>query len=689
MSTTQDILFELGTEELPPVALKKLSNALTTVFCEGLDSAKLKYGEVTSYAAPRRLAILIKNCEVLQPNKSIERRGPAVKAAFDADGNPTKAATGFAAGCKTTVDKLSTLKTDKGEWLTYEIKEEGKKTIDLLPAIAENALAKLPIPKRMRWGSSDVQFVRPVQWLLFLLGDDVVPCTILEAVAGNQSYGHRFHHPDAVTISKPNNYADALMSAHVIASFEMRKEKIRKQVTDIAKTANGIAEIDEDLLDEVTALNEWPAPIMGDFEEEYLEVPHEALILTMKKNQKYFPVFDAKNNLLNKFITIANLDSTNPDVIKEGNERVIRPRLSDAMFFWKQDAKKTLENHLETLKTVVFQKQLGSVFDKSVRVSQLAEYLSSYTGSDTKKTKRAALLSRSDLSTEMVTEFADMQGTMGRYQAIRDNEDPEVAIALSEFYMPRYSGDKLPGSDIGYTISLADKIDTLVAIFGIGMKPTGDKDPFALRRAALGTLRILSKHSLTVNLFDLLAEAKDNLSTVLTEDNVVADVHRFLIERLKGIYLEQGNNPQVFDAVASVKPTSIVDFDSRIKAVSTFQKMSESETLAAANKRAGNLLKKVDGDVSDAINKDLFETDQEKDLYSKITSVQESIKPLLEDRNYSESLKEMATLKPQVDAFLDGVMIMADDESIRNNRLSLLKSLNQLFLQVADISKLS
>lgn len=684
-----DLLFELGTEELPPVALKKLSDALTQGFCNGLTEGGLVFGEVTSYAAPRRLALLIKDCQALQEDKLIDRRGPAVKAAFDKEGNPTKAAEGFAKSCRTKVEELQRIKTDKGEWLTFQLKEEGKSTLSLLPNIAESALNALPIPKRMRWGSSETQFVRPVHWVVFLFGDQIVPCSILGKTAGKQSFGHRFHHPDAISIETPDSYAEQLMTASVIAHFQTRKNKIRQQVVETAKSAGGVAELDEALLDEVTALNEWPMPIMGDFEEEYLQVPHEALILTMKKNQKYFPVFDANNSLLNKFITVANIDSLEPDVIRSGNERVIRPRLADAMFFWQQDGKKKLADNLEQLKTVVFQKQLGSIYDKSARVAELAAYIAENTNADVELSRRAGLLSRSDLLTEMVGEFADMQGTMGRYQATRDGENPAVAQALGEFYMPRYSGDQLPKSPIGICIALADKIDTLVGIFGIGMKPTGDKDPFALRRAALGVLRILSEYSLSINIKGLTDIAFKQLSALLTEKNVAEDVYRFLIERLKGIYLEKGRSVNVFEAVAAVTPHSIADFDSRMTAVADFQQLPEAETLAAANKRAGNLLKKVDASVDQPVNTTLFELAEEKHLFEKISAVQDSIKPLIEKRLYAESLSEMATLKTEVDKFFDGVMVMADDEGIRNNRLALLKQLNQLFLQIADISKLS
>jgi len=415
MANTADLLFELGTEELPPVALRKLSNALTNEFVAGLAAANLAHGEVKSYAAPRRLALFIKDVEVQQADRDVERRGPAVKAAFDADGNPTKAAEGFAQSCGTTVDQLQRIDTPKGEWLAYQMHEAGQAASELLPAIAENALNKLPIPKRMRWGSSEAQFVRPVHWLVFLLGNEVVNCSILDAASGRTSYGHRFHHPEAIEIKSPDTYADQLLNpGYVIADFNQRKAKVKAQVEETAASLNGIAEMDEDLLEEVTALNEWPIPVAGEFEERFLEVPHEALVSTMKSNQKYFPVFNAKHELMNHFITLANIESKDPAMIKAGNERVVRPRLADAMFFWQQDGKKKLEDHIEPLKTVVFQKQLGSMYDKSERVAALAEYIAKAIDGDAAKAKRAGQLSRCDLMTEMVYEFGDMQGIMGR-----------------------------------------------------------------------------------------------------------------------------------------------------------------------------------------------------------------------------------------------------------------------------------
>ena len=691
MADCADLLFELGTEELPPVALRRLSDALTEEFTKGLDKLNLSHGEIESFASPRRLAVYVRECSLSQPDQEIERRGPAVKAAFDADGNPTKAASGFARSCGVEVSDLDRLETPKGEWLAYKVFEKGKPAVELLPGIAEEALSKLPIPKRMRWGDSDAQFVRPVQWLLFLHGNQVVPCTILDAEAGNLTYGHRFHHPDSLEVSEPSTYENLLQEkASVIANFDQRKEKIRQLVNQTAEALGGHAEIDEALLDEVTGLVEWPIPIAAGFEERFLEVPHEALILTMKKNQKYFHLVDANGNLMNHFITLSNIDSPRPELIKEGNERVVRPRLADAMFFWQQDGKQRLEDHLESLKSVVFQQKLGSMYEKSERVAALAKEIASQIGGDSELAQRAGMLSRCDLMTEMVGEFADMQGIMGRYQAGRDGEPEELANAMEEFYLPRYSGGPLPESKTGIALSLAEKLDTLVGIFGIGMKPTGDKDPFALRRAALGALRIMLEHKLSLSLTDLLGIAANNLSNVGIAEDTEQQVYQFMLDRLKGIYLDRDIPVDVFDAVATIQPASVADFERRISAVVSFRSMDESTALAAANKRIGNILKKSGTSISVDTSADpkLFENSEEQVLFDKISAKGQEVAPLLDQFDYEGTLTSLAELRESVDQFFDQVMVMAEDEAVKNNRLALLGSLNRLFLGVADISKL-
>ena len=689
MSASNDLLFELGTEELPPAALKRLIDTLADEFSTGLARADLAHGEIHAFATPRRLALLIEGCSERQPDREVERRGPAVQAAFDADGNPTRAAEGFARSCGTTVDQLGRLATDKGEWLNFSLQQPGKPAAELLPEIAETALNRLPIPKRMRWGDLAAQFVRPVHWLLFLHGDAVVPCTLLEAESGRLTRGHRFHHPATIELKAPADYQRILEEkGKVIAHFGDRRALIERQVKQTAEAIGGHAEIDPALLDEVTALVEWPVPIAAGFEEKYLAVPHEALILTMKKNQKYFHLVDAQGRLMNHFITLANIDSPTPEVIKAGNERVVRPRLSDAMFFWEQDGKRRLVDHVESLKGVVFQQQLGSMYDKSQRVAQLAESIAERLGGDTALAHRAGELSRCDLMTEMVGEFPEMQGVMGRYQAQRDGESAELAQALDEFYMPRRSGDPLPQSRTGIAVALAEKLDTLVGIFGIGQRPTGDKDPFALRRAALGALRILKEHRLALPLRTLIEQAAMALGERVTSDDVIGEVYAFMLERLKGLYHEQGVAVTLFDAVAAVGPSDLADFDRRIDAVIRFERLTEAHSLAAANKRIGNILRKAGEEPAERVEEALFEQSEEQALRDAVERKRAQLAPLLAAGDYPQVLHLLADLRDPVDRFFDEVMVMADDPEIRRNRLALLDSLRQLFLQVADISRL-
>jgi len=680
MADHATLLFELGTEELPPKALRRLSDSLTEHFVNGLDSAGLAHGQVESFATPRRLALRIDACLLRQPDRQIERRGPALQAAYDKEGHPTKAAEGFARSCGTTVDQLDRLETDKGSWLVYQVEEPGQSAAKLLPAIAEQALNKLPIPKRMRWGASEAQFVRPVHWLLFLHGDQVVECTLLDANADRLTYGHRFHYPSAITLFNPEDYDSVLQDmGHVIASFETRKQKIRVAVEQSAAALGGTPDLDEDLLDEVTALNEWPVPITASFEERFLEVPQEALVATMKGNQKYFPLFDGEGRLMNHFIT---------ELIQEGNQRVIRPRLADAMFFWQQDGKRRLEDHLDSLKQVVFQNQLGSMYDKSERVAKLAELIAIEIGGDPDLAHRAGMLSRCDLMTDMVFEFPEMQGVMGRYQAQRDGEDKELAEAMDEFYMPRFSGDRLPQTRTGIAISLAEKLDTLVGIFGIGQRPTGDKDPFALRRAALGALRIIREHSLTIYLRGLLEAVTESMIDRLTESGVAETVYSFMMDRLKGIYLEEGVGIDLFQAVVEVMPDTIADFDLRIRAMNDFRQLPEAASLAAANKRIRNILKKNVEPLPMRADESLFQENAERALLAKLDELTPQAQPMFDRGEYTEGLRILASLKQPVDDFFDQVMVMADDDTLRLNRLALLSQLESQFLTVADISLL-
>ena len=682
-----DFLVELGTEELPPKALSKLSSAFAKHITESLDKADLNYSNVETFATPRRLAVKITALATQQKDKASERKGPAVQAAFKEDGCPTPAAEGFAKSCGVSVSELETQETDKGAWLVFKNNIPGKKSETLLPSMVEESLKKLPIPKRMRWGNRQAQFVRPAHWLVMLLGNDIIDCEILELKSGRTTRGHRFHKPELIDIPNPADYESLLeIEGQVIADFKKRKTAIKAQVEQAALKANGTAIIDPDLLDEVTGLVEWPIAVLGDFDEKFLEIPSEALISAMKSHQKYFHVVK-DNKLLAHFITVSNIDSTNIDTVKKGNERVINPRLSDADFFWNTDRKTPLVAELNRLETVVFQKQLGTVLDKTKRLISLSDTLAEKLNEDATLARRAAELCKCDLMTEMVGEFPDLQGIMGRYYAIHDKEANEVAEAILEHYMPRFAGDEVPPSPSGQIVSIADKLDTLVGIFSIGQIPTGDKDPFALRRATLGVLRIMIEKSLPLDLHDLIASAGKNYGNV--DKDVLNSVFTFMMDRLKGYYSDQDIRPQVFDAVLGAKTTSPLDFDARMKAVAEFEKSDSAESLAAANKRINNILKKNKDPLADKVDESLFETDQEKALNTLLNKLQCDVLSLTQKRQYSDALNLLAQLKDPVDDFFDNVMVMADDNKVRTNRLTLLSTMYQQFTKVADISKLS
>ena len=691
MSDTRNLLIEIGTEELPPKALKRLSNAFTQGIESGLMKAELAHGRIASYASPRRLAVLIEDLVTTQADKEVERRGPAVKAAFDEDGNPTRAAIGFAKSCGTEVDQLETVETDKGAWLSFSSRQQGRATSSLIPEIVSESLDQLPIPKRMRWGSLKAEFVRPVHWLVLLFGDEVIDTEILSVKSGRETRGHRFHHPETIYLGEPEAYSPILESeGRVIADFSDRREAVRAQVMEIASTVGGTAVIDDDLLDEVTALVEWPVAILGNFEERFLDVPAECLISAMKGHQKYFHLVDGEGKLMPNFITLSNIESSDPDVVREGNERVIRPRLSDAEFFWNQDRKKRLEDHTESLKTILFQKKLGSLYDKTGRVTSLAATIAEAIGGDQAMAQRAAKLGKCDLMTEMVCEFPELQGIMGRYYAQLDNEDREVAIALEEQYMPRFAGDQLPETKTGQSISIAEKLDTLVGIFAIGQPPTGDRDPFALRRATLGTLRIIIEKELDLDLLQLLQQAAGGLSNVdvTANEEVISQVFDFMMERLRNIYLDQQIAPDTFEAVLARRPSQPLDFNQRIHAVTTFRQLPEAESLAAANKRISNILKKTDESIPEVANTEKLLESAEKELASTLNTLTDEVAPLLADRNYTQALKKLAALREPVDNFFDDVMVMVEDTELRANRLALLSQLQGLFLKVADLSKL-
>ena len=688
--STQDFLVEIGTEELPPKALKPLSDAFTQGIARGLEEAGVSFGKVESFAAPRRLAVRVRDLADAQPDKPVEKRGPAVKAAFDDAGNPTRALTGFSTSLGVTPDQLDTLETDKGAWVVYRTVEKGRPTVELMPELVDKSLAALPIPKRMRWGAHRTEFVRPVHWIILMYGNKVLNAPVMGLTPGNTTRGHRFHCPKELIVPTPNDYELVLKEeGKVLADFVERREKIRAGVTTIAgQQSNGQAVIDEDLLDEVTALNEWPVPLLGNFEERFLEVPAEALISSMKEHQKYFHVVDKNGRMLPHFITIANLESKDPAQVISGNEKVIRPRLSDAAFFYETDRKSRLEDRIDALKPIVFQEKLGSIHDKSVRVAALAKKIAEAVDSDPALAERAAMLAKTDLVTEMVLEFTDLQGIMGEYYARHDGEPEEVAKALNEQYMPRFAGDDLPGTLTGCAVAIADRIDSLVGLFGINQPPSGTRDPFGLRRASLGVLRIIIERELPLDLQTLCEWAEENF-TVLTEQNTASTVVDYMLERFRAHYDEQGIGAEVYLAVHARRPTRPLDFDRRVKAVEAFRQLPEAQALAGANKRVSNILTKQGGDnIGEAVDTSLLQDAEEKTLAEQVEQQAQNVLPLFEQGDYSSALRSLAQLREPVDSFFDEVMVMAEDDAVRNNRLALLNRLRNLFLRVADISLL-
>jgi glycyl-tRNA synthetase beta chain len=679
-----DFLVELGTEELPPKALAKLAEAFCAGIEKGLKDAGLNFAKAQAYAAPRRLAVLVEQLATQQPDRSINLDGPPLQAAFDADGEPTQAALGFARKCGVDLAEIDR----SGPKLKFSRTIEGQPAAQLLPGIVEASLNDLPIPKRMRWAARKEEFVRPTQWLVMLFGEQVIDCVILAQRAGRESRGHRFHSPGQVHISKPSSYLEDLRGAHVIADFAERRELIAKRVEQLAGEQNGTAIVPPALLDEVTALVEWPVPLVCSFEERFLEVPQEALISTMQDNQKYFCLLDANGKLLPRFITVANIESKDPAQIVSGNEKVVRPRLTDAEFFFKQDKKQPLERFNDRLKNVVFQAQLGSVYDKAERVSRLAGLIAERTGGDKARAMRAGLLSKADLATEMVGEFPEMQGIAGYYYALNEGEPEDVALALNEQYMPRGAGGELPSTLTGAAVAVADKLDTLVGIFGIGMLPTGSKDPYALRRAALGVLRILIEKRLDLNLVEAVNFAIGQFGTQVKSAGLADQVLEFIFDRLRARYEDEGVDVATYLSVRAVQPGSALDFDQRVQAVQAFRTLPEAEALAAANKRVSNLLGKFEAKLPDAVEPRWFDNATEFSLYSALQQAEQAVQPLAAARQYREALERLAHLRGPVDAFFEAVLVNAEDASVRANRYALLARLRGLFLGVADISAL-
>ena len=685
----QDLLIEIGTEELPPKALKKLSQAFLKGIKSGLDNADLSYSEIKPFASPRRLAVVVSDLDEAQPDKDVEKRGPALQAAYDDEGCPTKAAEGFARSCGVTVEELKKLETDKGTWLVFRSEQKGQATTALIPAMVNESLEKLPIPKRMRWGNLDAQFVRPVHWVIMLFGNTVIDAEILSVKTGRETWGHRYHYPHAITIPAASEYEVLLESTgKVIADFERRKQTVRAQVEQAAIKLNGKAVINDALLEEVTSMVEWPVAVSGNFEKRFLDVPSEALVLTMATNQKYFHLFDDKGKLLPHFITVSNIDSKNPIMVSEGNERVIRPRFADAEFFWNQDRKNRLDSRLESLKSVTFQKTLGSLYDKTQRVMHVAGYIAKILNANKMQAIRAAELCKCDLMTDMVGEFPSLQGIMGRYYAQHDKEESEVSIAQDDYYKPRFAGDDLPEHVISQCVAIADRVDTLLGIIAAGQIPTGDKDPYALRRAALGVLRILIEKNIPLDLQQLLQESAATFDKSIGASVATVPVMAFILDRLHAYYHDRGIRADILDAVTSVNITSPCDINIRIQAVSKFREMSEAESLAAANKRIGNILKKVEGKLPNKIDPKTFVESEEQVLYDNLSELTDSVTALVNKGEYEQALSQLAGLRESIDNFFDKVMVMADDTKLRDNRIALLNQLHGLFMLVADISKL-
>ena len=686
--TTQNFLVEIGTEELPPKALKTLATSFADNVEAELNQAGLTFDKIEWFAAPRRLAVKVLNLATQQPSKEIEKRGPAVSAAFDAEGKPTKAAEGWARGCGITVEQAERIATDKGEWLVHRAKIEGQPTKNLLNGIVANALAKLPIPKPMRWADKTVQFIRPVHTVTMLLGDELIEGEILGVASARTIRGHRFLGEKEFEIQHADQYPQLLREkGSVVADFNERKAEILAKSQAKATALGGVADIEESLLEEVTSLVEYPNVLAAKFEERFLAVPAEALVYTMKGDQKYFPIYDKDGKLLPHFIFVSNINPEDPTAIIEGNEKVVRPRLTDAEFFFKTDLKQKLVDRLPRLETVLFQQQLGTLKDKTDRIEQLAGEIAKQIGADEAKAKRAGLLSKCDLMTNMVFEFTDTQGVMGMHYARHDGEDEEVAVALNEQYMPRFAGDELPKSLVASAVALADKFDTLTGIFGIGQAPKGSADPFALRRAALGALRIIVEKNLPLDLEDLVKKSAALFGDKLTNQNVVADVVDFMLGRFRAWYQDEGIAVDVIQAVLARRPTRPADFDARVRAVSHFRTLDSAEALAAANKRVSNILAKADAAIGE-INLTACVEPAEKALAEAVLALRTEVQPLIVQGDYTAVLDKLANLRAPVDSFFDNVMVNAEDPALRQNRLAILNTLQGLFLQVADISLL-
>ena len=686
-----DILFELGTEELPPKALNNLASSLYDGVVKELDKAQLSFDKSNSrwFASPRRLAFILKNIDAAQADKIIQRRGPALVAAFDDRGNPKPAALGFAKSVNSEVADLGTLKTDKGEWLVCDIEEKGKKTSELLPEFIQNSIKRLPIPKPMRWGNHDFSFIRPVHWMVLLQDEAVIPFTMFGLQASNQSRGHRFHFPDFISIQSAATYVQQLLAVRVDVDQIGRKENVRQQVLKVAASINGTARTDDSLLAEVTAIVEYPIALVGSFDQEFLKVPAEALISSMQKHQKYFPIFDHNNNLMPNFIALANIESKDESQVIKGFEKVIRPRLADARFFWEQDQKQALDSRFAMLEKMTFEKQLGSIGDKCQRIDKIMAYLADIMDLDKNQCQRAAYLLKCDLVTDMVDEFPDLQGIMGGYYAAAQGEHEDVALAISSQYKPAFSGDSIPTTPLAQALSIADKMDTLCGIFAVGKKPTGNRDPFALRRSALGIIRILQTARLPVNIYQLINTCLSHIDVAgIDRDKLQAEIEAFVKQRLKHSYLEHNIDHDVVEAVLTLKPENLADCDKRIIACQRFKSDASASALAEANKRISNILKKASETIPENVTLRLLQHEAEKILLGAIESIKRVFQKEVDQQQYQGAFEHLSTLALPVDNFFESVMVNCDDSELRLNRLAILTQLNHLFKAIADISKL-
>ena len=692
-----DFLVEIGTEELPPKALRSLKDAFAENLVAAIDNARLPHGDVHAYASPRRLAVLVEALAAGQEDRRISQKGPPTKVAFDDDGKPKPPAIAFAKKCGVELADLDRMTTDKGEWLSYELLEKGQPTSGLIPDLIEKALAALPIPRRMRWGAGDAEFVRPIHWVVLLHGKNTIDATVMGIKTGRESRGHRFHSAGAIAIPEPGKYLLTLeKKGHVIADFDRRRKLVEAGVTEKAKEAGGAIVDGESLYDEVAALVEWPVPVLGNFDKAFLLLPRETVISTLTGHQRYFPVADKDGELLPLFITVANIESTDPDQVREGNERVIRPRLADAAFFWDSDRKRALSDRQDALRDVVYQRGLGSLYDKSVRIAALAGSIATSANIASENVARAAMLCKCDLLTGMVGEFPELQGVMGRYYAELDGESKAVADAIGEHYQPRFAGDILPASADGQVLAVADKLDTLAGVFSLGKKPSGNRDPFGLRRAALGIIRILVECEIDIDLQAIITEAAGSQPASGDKSkagpaDVAADVFEYITERLRRYFLDRdsGLATESFDAVLARKPTSLVDFGRRLAAVQSFIGLDEAASLASANKRIANILRQAGDDRGTDVDQELLQDPAEEALFAALHNAGNTVRPMLDERRYTEALRALAALREPVDQFFDDVMVMSDDDALKNNRLALLGELRNLFLDVADISRLS